>query len=116
MVVAAQPAAAKCVIGSEDFASLQLSKSGLKDQAAVDALPPTSQQMLCSTRALWNRVHGSGDHLPKTWPDDEPGFSPSYLAPDELRTFNKLEDEWIDAQMAADQARHTAKPGNGKAH
>jgi hypothetical protein len=111
-----QPAAARCVVAPDDFQALQLSKSGLKTQAEVDALPASSQQMVCSTRALWKRVHSSGDQLPRTWPDDEPGFSPSYMSPDELRLFNKLEDDWVDAQMAADQSRHTQKVSTGKAH
>ena len=108
-------AAPRCVIPPEDFQSLQLSKSALKDQAAADALPAERQQMLCSTRALWRKVHANGDQLPKTWPDEEPGISPAFLSPDELRVFNKLEDDWIDAQVAADQKR-SAKTASAKAH
>ena len=116
LALIAQPAASKCVAPPGDFQALQISKSGVKDQAAVDALPAERQQMLCSTRVLWNRIHANGDHLPKTWPDEEPGFSPSFLSPDELRAFNKLEDDWIDAQVVADQTRHPSKPGVAKAH
>ena len=108
-------APAHCVVPSDDFPSLQLSKSGLKTQAEVDALPASTQQMVCSTRALWRHVHAAGDQLPKTWPNEEEGYSPGYLSPDELRTFNKLEDDWVDAQVAADQARKPVKP-TGKAH
>jgi len=104
-------AAGRCVLSPEDLQSLQASKSGLKEQADVDALPAAKQQMVCSTRALWKRVHGAGDQLPKSWPDDEPGFSPAFMSPDELHTFDKLEDAWVDAQMAADEARQASKFG-----
>jgi hypothetical protein len=116
LALIAQPAAAKCVAPTADFEALKLSKSGVKDQAGVDALPSERQQMLCSTRVLWNRIHANGDRLPKSWPDEEPGFSPSFLSPDELRAFNRLEDDWIDAQVVADQTRHAPKPGGAKAH
>ena len=114
----AQPAAAAaahCVVPPDEFQSLQVSKSGLKSQAEVDALPASTQQMVCSTRALWRHVHAAGDQLPKTWPNEEDGYSPGYLSPDELKIFNKLEDDWVDAQVAADQARKPTKPA-GKAH
>ncbi len=111
----ASAAPAHCVVPPDDFSSLQLSKSGLKTQAEVDALPASTQQMLCSTRALWRHMHAAGDQLPKTWPNEEDGYSPGYLSPEELRTFNKLEDDWVDAQVAADQARKPAKPA-GKPH
>ncbi len=117
-VLVAQPAVAAphCVVPPDDFPSLQLSKSAVKDQAGADALPPERRQMLCTTRALWKKVHADGDKLPRTWPDEEPGFSPSFLSPDELRVFNKLEDDWIDAQVVADQTRHAPKPASAKAH
>lgn len=109
----AQPASAagRCLLSPDDLQSLQTSKSGLKDQAEVDALPAAKQQMVCSTRALWKRVHSAGDQLPKSWPDDEPGFSPAFMSPDELHTFDRLEDAWVDAQMAADEARQASKFG-----
>ncbi len=109
-------AAPHCVVPPDDFQSLQLSKSAVKDQAGADALPAERLQMLCTTRALWRKVHANGDQLPKTWPDEEPGVSPSFLSPDELRIFNKLEDDWIDAQVAADQNKHAGKTTSAKAH
>jgi hypothetical protein len=118
MALTAHPAiaASRCVVQPDDFPALQASRSGVKDQAGVDALPLEKQKMLCTTRALWKRVHGAGDHLPKTWPDDEEGYSPSFLSADELRVFNKLEDDWVEAQVVADQTRHPPKPGAGKPH
>jgi hypothetical protein len=43
--------AAPCTLASADFAALQLSRSAVKDQAQLDALPEDRQKVLCRTHA-----------------------------------------------------------------
>jgi hypothetical protein len=82
--LAAPAAATQCILTATDFQSLQLSKSGIKTQAEVDALPEARRELLCRTRAQWNQIQSSGQ-LP-----DDTDYSPSYLSPKERTVYQRL--------------------------
>jgi len=87
--------ATPCTLTPADFESLQLSRSGIKDQAQADAQPQDRQNLMCSTRTKWARIRNGtlqGQDLLK-------GVSVYFLSPKEGETFVKLRDAYLRAQL-----------------
>ncbi|MGH6981460.1 MAG: hypothetical protein ACREFC_09665, partial [Stellaceae bacterium] len=83
------------VMHHDDFVSLRKSKSGLQNQAQVDAMSAKAQIVLCQTRDLWHRTHANGDKL-----DGPPVmYSPMFLSPAELKIVVKLINDFIAAKL-----------------
>lgn len=83
-----------CTLTASDLDSLKLSRSGLSDQAQVDALPQDRQTLLCGTRMKWNHI-ASGN-----WTDEDMAHvSVYYLSPSEGAAFVKVLDAYMVAKL-----------------
>jgi hypothetical protein len=94
MLASAPVLAAACALTADDFASLQLSRSGVKDQAQADALPEDRQKALCRTRASWNRIQSA-----KFEDADLTKVSVYYLSPTEAAAFSKVQSAYMQARL-----------------
>jgi hypothetical protein len=91
----APTASARCVLQANDFVSLRKSKSGLKNQAQVDAMSEFAQTVLCQTRDMWRRAHANGNKL-----DGPPvRYSATYLSSTEQKIMVKLINDYIAAKL-----------------